>query len=390
MPASSVESRSIYSGPIRRALQRLDGQINGGNNSGGHLDDRYVNIDGDTMTGNLIIANPATLSFGSSMRQMLNLHGTAYALGVQGSTVYYRTGNQFAWYRNGSHSDAGLDPGPGGTTVMRTSSAGSLVVGEGMTTVTPLVLAGPLNSCYVPFHCEGDGATTRSGYIGFPNSANLHVRNERTGGTVSITALTGPIVFFPNGSEAARFLTDGTFLVGKTTYDQTQVGFMVNKPSGRVWGTTDTSMGYNFIANILNAANGDVFYDMRRNGTRIGWIVANGTTGVLYQSASDYRLKNVLGPVVEPIERVKRLRPVHFAWKADGRKQDGFLAHEVAEVVPDAVTGDKDAVTEDGEIAPQGLDNARLVPLLVAAVQEQQVQIEQLQRRIDILERAAA
>jgi hypothetical protein len=167
---------------------------------------------------------------------------------------------------------------------------------------------------------------------------------------------------------------------------------MAHVASGRVWGTTDTSQGYNFIANILNAVNGNVFYDMRRSGTRIGYITATGTpaSGVAYGTASDYRLKNVLGPVPEPVERVKRLRPVHFAWKAGGSEQDGFLAHEVAEVVPDAVSGDKDAVDEHGDIEPQTIDNGRLVPLLVAAVQEQQVQIEQLQRRIDILERAAA
>ena len=67
---------------------------------------------------------------------------------------------------------------------------------------------------------------------------------------------------------------------------------------------------------------------------------------------------------------------------------DGFLAHEVSNIVPEATTGEKDATNEDGSIKPQGIDQSKLVPLLVKTVQEQQATIEALTARITALESA--
>ena len=61
---------------------------------------------------------------------------------------------------------------------------------------------------------------------------------------------------------------------------------------------------------------------------------------------------------------------------------EGFIAHEVDEVFPDAVTGEKDAVDEEGNIAAQQMDYGRITPLLVKAIQEQQEQIEELKAEI--------
>lgn len=83
---------------------------------------------GDTMTGNLTIANPATLSFGSSVRQMLNLFDVQYALGVQANTLYQRTHNHFAWFKDGIHSDLERVPGAGGKTLMELLNPGNLTV----------------------------------------------------------------------------------------------------------------------------------------------------------------------------------------------------------------------------------------------------------------------
>jgi hypothetical protein len=98
----------------------------------------------------------------------------------------------------------------------------------------------------------------------------------------------------------------------------------------------------------------------------------------------------VLGDIDDPIERFMRLRPLHLAWKIDGEEFDGFLAHEVAEVVPGAVTGEKDAVDDDGGVVAQQLDVSRLVPLLTAAVQALTRQVAELTDRIATLEGAAA
>jgi len=71
---------------------------------------------------------PASLSFGSQARQMINLWGSEYAIGVQSDATYFRTGNEFMWYRGGSHSDAFGDPGSGGTQLMRLGSTGNLII----------------------------------------------------------------------------------------------------------------------------------------------------------------------------------------------------------------------------------------------------------------------
>jgi hypothetical protein len=82
-------------------------------------------------------------------------------------------------------------------------------------------------------------------------------------------------------------------------------------------------------------------------------------------------------------ERLMDLKPVNFAWKVDGSRVDGFLAHEAQAVVPEAVTGEKDAVDADGNPKYQGIDQSKLVPLLTAALQEALTEIVSLKGRLD-------
>lgn len=99
--------------------------------------------------------------------------------------------------------------------------------------------------------------------------------------------------------------------------------------------------------------------------------IVTGGSSVAYNTTSDERLKNVVGDVDDPIGRISQLVPRRLSWKADPTAVfDGFLAHEVQTVAPYAVTGQRGAVlAADGAIDPQQLDTAKLVPLLVAAVQ---------------------
>jgi hypothetical protein len=78
-------------------------------------------------------------------------------------------------------------------------------------------------------------------------------------------------------------------------------------------------------------------------------------------------------------ERVKALRPINFAWKIDGSRVDGFLAHEVQNIVPEAITGVKDAVDDEGNPDYQGIDQSKLVPLLVKTIQELEARITALE-----------
>lgn len=126
---------------------------------------------------------------------------------------------------------------------------------------------------------------------------------------------------------------------------------------------------------------GDYYLAFGYNGSIIGSITQNGTTGVLYNITSDYRLKEQVQPLVGGLARVNALKPSVYKWKSDGSNGEGFLAHELAEVVPFAVSGEKDAVNEDGSIKSQGIDMSRVVPILVAAIQELTARVQTLETR---------
>ena len=83
------------------------------------------------------------------------------------------------------------------------------------------------------------------------------------------------------------------------------------------------------------------------------------------------------------LAKVAALKPCTYKWKADGSDGEGFIAHELAEVVPQCVTGEKDAVDEEGKPVYQGIDTSFLVATLTAAIQEQQTIINQLKARLD-------
>jgi hypothetical protein len=121
----------------------------------------------------------------------------------------------------------------------------------------------------------------------------------------------------------------------------------------------------------------------------VGYIGVTGS-GTNYATSSDYRLKNTIAPMTEALAKVALLKPCTYKWNVDGSDGEGFIAHELAEVVPQCVTGEKDAVDEDGNPKYQGIDTSFLVATLTAALQEQQaiiksqsVAIEALKARLD-------
>jgi len=116
----------------------------------------------------------------------------------------------------------------------------------------------------------------------------------------------------------------------------------------------------------------------RNDDTNVGGISVSGSS-VVYNTSSDYRLKENAEPIQNGLERLNQLNPVKFDWKEDGTSSEGFIAHEVQEIFPDAVSGEKDAETM------QGMDYGRITPLLVKAIQEQQTLIETLQREVQEL-----
>jgi len=117
---------------------------------------------------------------------------------------------------------------------------------------------------------------------------------------------------------------------------------------------------------VIRFSNGD---DFQLSGNERGTIAVDGSS-TAYNTSSDYRLKENETAISDGLTRVKALKPYRFNFKADtGTTRDGFFAHEAATVVPESVTGAKDA-TRDGDPAYQGMDNSKLVPILVAALKE--------------------
>jgi len=119
----------------------------------------------------------------------------------------------------------------------------------------------------------------------------------------------------------------------------------------------------------------------RNGGTQVGYINCT-TTATGYNSGSDYRLKENIKPLTNALDKVALLKPCEWTWKVNGSYGDGFVAHELAEVCPQAVDGEKDAVNEDGTPKYQGVDTSFLVATLTAAIQEQQALITDLQARL--------
>ena len=187
-----------------------------------------------------------------------------------------------------------------------------------------------------------------------------------------------PILFVTNSSERVRIDSSGNVLIGTTSTS--------NPPS----------QGISLFGNITNAqlaighasgTGGGQYYSVfGYAGTTIGGIQQNGTTAVSYNTTSDYRLKEDVAPMTGALAKVAALKPVTYKWKSDGSDGEGFIAHELAEVCPYAVSGEKDAIDADGKPVHQGIDVSFLVATLTAAIQEQQALITSLTDRIAALE----
>jgi hypothetical protein len=252
----------------------------------------------------------------------------------------------------------------------------------------------------------GIGTTNPSAKLTLPASESIsfddssgNSKCEINSGAAGTLQLQGDLdLRFKTTVEAMRINSNGNVGIGTT-----------NPSAGRldVWQTESTSDSCIKTVRPGTAERTHLaFYNA--NGI-VGTIEAGGTT-TSYNTSSDYRLKENVVEVDNAIERVNKLKPCRFNFIADPEKiVDGFLAHEVQEVVPEAISGEKDAVREEEcEIAPaeldddgnvvteaemgtkevpeyQGIDQSKLVPLLTKAIQEQQKLIESQQSKINDL-----
>ena len=235
--------------------------------------------------------------------------------------------------------------------------------------------------------------TTQNYYIGYVGSTDF--------------------VLSPDTAARERITIDssGNVSIGKTNVLISAVGIHFT-PEGTVSATKDGAIPLvlNRVATGSNNPNG-VIAQFRRETVTVGNIsVSDGATA--FNTSSDYRLKENVVELTSASERVNQLRPSRFNWISDDTNTviDGFIAHEVATVVPEAITGAKDAmIDEEYEVTPevldedgnvtteavmgtrsvpdyQGIDQSKLVPLLTAALKEALAEIASLKTRVEALE----
>jgi hypothetical protein len=135
------------------------------------------------------------------------------------------------------------------------------------------------------------------------------------------------------------------------------------------------------IGNSVGSATTTAAAFFNSNG-EVGFIQTSGSSTV-YSTSSDYRLKENIAPMVGALETVAQLKPVTYNWKADGSDGQGFIAHELQGVVPECVTGEKDAVDKEGNPVYQGIDTSFLVATLTAAIQELSAKVEALEAQLN-------
>ena len=226
------------------------------------------------------------------------------------------------------------------------------------------------------------------GNIGGSTTALQIYRTATTGGNIGIDA-------FRAGTSGASLLLNAA--------NGGRVGIGTTGPSYRLHVSYDGCGDY--VAQFHNVNSGDCggsgvlilqggtfnssgdtssrYISFRRgDGTEIGAVRRNGASNVAFDSSSDYRLKEDLKDF-NGLEKISAIKVYDFKWKNTTERMNGVLAHELQEVIPYAVGGEKDGVDGKGDMVIQGVDYSKLIPVLIKAIQEQQAQINELKAQIN-------
>jgi len=332
----------------------------------------------------------------NATRKVEIVQNSGYDAGLRiltdGSGAYNQFFSGASNFRIGSpHNTSALVFDDGATERARIDSSGRLLVGTSTALDTSLI------GIYGNSNDAGDGSLSLRRRLNASNGEGLGVikfGDLRSGSNYAEIAA------------AADGVTGTNDYPGRLTFSTTADGasspterMRIDSSGNLLFNTTSIIDVSNFTAVIKPSTNFatikapdtnsyNVFQFHNNSGTRVGYIQFT-TTSTAYVTSSDYRLKENVVAVNDGIARLRQLKPSRFNFIADSDKTvDGFLAHEVQAIVPECVTGAKDAVDDDGNPVYQGIDQSKLVPLLTAALQEAIGEIESLKARVVALEAA--
>jgi hypothetical protein len=326
--------------------------------------------------------------------------------GVSGGTTAYTYGQIT---NTGGSLNWGIDTSTGGGLITGTAAYSSSIYTG---TSTPLHF-GTNNTLRMTLDASGKllvGTTTASAngrvVVLMPDASNgtgLVIRAQNVGGGTSQPSL---VFENPNGTINSQIISDngtgylafnqaGAERMRITSLGDLRVGCITEPGAGSL--TTGCEFFSGGAVLVHRSAATPCYFGRSNDGevmalfsgtTQRGIVSIAGAT-TTYGSISDYRLKENVGVITDGLAKVMTLKPSTFNFiEFPNKTVNGFIAHEVAEVEPIAVTGEKDYIDEDGKPVYQSIDPAKLVPLLTAAIQEQQAMIDELKAKVAALEAA--
>jgi hypothetical protein len=212
-------------------------------------------------------------------------------------------------------------------------------------------------------------------------SVDTYFNSDSTGTTINLTSAL-PMMFKTTDTERMRINSSGNVQIGTTTAATVTYG------EPRLTVADGASAAKCVLTNVgvyegQAGATVTQYVALWKNPNGIVGSISTNGSATAYNTSSDYRLKENIVPMTGALDKVALLKPVTYKWKVDGSDGQGFIAHELQEVVAGCVSGEKDAVEtytdEDGieQTRPkyQGIDTSFLVATLTAAIQEQQTLI---------------
>ena len=238
------------------------------------------------------------------------------------------------------------------------------------------------NSTYGQVNIDFQNSGTTFASIGSGVSVTSTAAADDTG--IGTAGLNKNIVFATGTSylERMRITSGGQVLFGTTSGTGITTGTSANQGVGIGGGVLEIQTNNNsniYLSKATGYTSGD-FTAHFVNGSYVGGISTNGSA-TNYATASDYRLKQDLKDF-DGITLINKIKTYDYEWKVDNTRMFGVIAHELQEILPFAVTGEKDAERM------QGVDYSKLIPVLVKAIQELKAENDTLKSRIDTLEQA--